>query len=455
MQRISSGFLLCVSVIFLSACGRTQIDTSSQIDGSDDFIESLALPTVPTTAKYYVSLSGSDNQSCAGGNQTKPFASIQKAVDCVQPGDTVFLRGGRYYMPTTPNNAAYVYLERSGTKDAPITFMSHPGEWAILDFSRLKGGDDQERVYFAGADWLVFRNLEIYKSPAQGIYLEQDANDNFFINLAIKESWGTGFQIYKGSRNLVMCSDAIDNGKNNIIDPGNSDGFSSGGQGGPSLYNRFYYNLSGRNADDGYDSWVSQRSVFVGNISSNNGYNGGNGIGFKLGPGPAPNNIFGIITGWTTDPPRKDWFQANGIIRRNISYGNSAGFESNSGAGNVLDNNTAWKNEENFVMYENNFNPNNTINTLRNNLSYQGGLQYLTATSEVTNSWNFAITNPRFSSLTPSSPNFLSLLPTSPVIDKGTQLPWLKTYAGAAPDLGALELGKQVTSLRASCPKRP
>jgi hypothetical protein len=106
-------------------------------------------------------------------------------------------------------------------------------------------------------------------------------------------------------------------------------------------------------------------------------------------------------------------------------------------------------------MYENNFNPNNTINTLRNNLSYQGGLQYLTATSEVTNSWNFAITNPRFSSLTPSSPNFLSLLPTSPVIDKGTQLPWLKTYAGAAPDLGALELGKQVTSLRASCPKRP
>jgi parallel beta-helix repeat protein len=446
MRRIA-GFFLCAVMMVLSSC-------SQDVSGVE-LVETLVLPKVPVTARYYVSLAGSDTQTCSGGSKIKPFASIQKAVECVKPGDTVFLRGGRYFMPTTPEFAAYIYLETSGTQAAPITFMSHPGEWAILDFSRLKGGVDTERVYFAGADWIVFRDMEIYKSPRQGIYLEGNANNNYFINLVIKESWGSGLQIYRGSRNLVMCSDAIENGKNNTVDPGNSDGFGSGGQGGPSIDNRFFFNHSQRNTDDGFDSWVSQRSVFVQNISSNNGYGGGNGIGFKLGPGPVPNNIFGITTGWTTDPPRADWYQAKGVIRRNIAYGNLAGFDSNSGAGNVLDNNTAWNNDENFVMYKNNNNPNNALNTLRNNLSYQGGLQALASIQETTNSWDLAVANPGFVSLNPASSSFLTLPSNSPAIDKGTILPPAKGYVGAAPDLGALELGKQIASFRATCPKRP
>jgi hypothetical protein len=451
MKRISLAILLCAFVIFTSACGEVP---ESSLDFSNEMnMEPLAIPTAPSTARYYVSRSGSNSQTCSGGSKAKPFASIQKAVECVKPGDTVFLRGGRYIMPTTPNFAAYVYLEKSGKESAPITFMSHPGEWAILDFSSLQGDTDTERIYFDGADWIVLRDLEIYKSPQQGIYLEDDANNNFFINLVIKESWGSGLQIYKGSRNTVMCSDAIDNGKNNTVDPGNSDGFGSVGQGGSSISNKFYYNLSDRNTDDGFDSWASQRSVFVRNVSSNNGYNGGNGIGFKLGPGPVPQSL--IATGWGTDPPRRDWFQANGIIRRNVAYGNSAGFENNSGAGNVLDNNTAWNNDENFVMYKNNNNPNNALNTLRNNLSYGGRLQYLSSTKELTNSWNLSVTNPRFASLIPSNAGFLSLTSSSPAIDKGTKLSWIMSYAGSAPDLGALELGRQIASLRASCPKRP
>jgi hypothetical protein len=452
MKRTGS-LILYVFIIVLSACNTARVESSS--DEQSEALAALAVPAVPTTARYYVALNGSDIQACSGGSQTKPFASIQKAVECVGPGDTVFLRGGRYVMPTSPDLAAYIYLDKSGTENAPITFMSHPGEWAVLDFSGLKGGIDTERIYFDGADWTVLRDLEIYKSPQQGIYLEDDANNNFFINLVIKESWGSGFQIYKGSRNLVMCSDALGSGRNNTVDPGNSDGFGSVGQGGPSRHNRFYYNLADQNTDDGFDSWVSQRSVFIGNISSNNGYNGGNGVGFKLGPGPVPNNRFGITTGWTTDPPRSEWYQSKGLIRRNIAYGNSSGFENNSGASSVLDNNTAWDNEEDFVMYKNDNNPNNALNTLQNNLSYQGGLQYLGSITEKNNSWNLSVTNPGFESLTASNAAFLSLSSASPVIDRGALLPWIKVYRGAAPDLGALELGKQIASLRASCPKRP
>ncbi|MGL4610966.1 MAG: right-handed parallel beta-helix repeat-containing protein [Trueperaceae bacterium] len=450
-------YLGLLLVLLLTACQTSPLvisndsETSTLVD-----VDSLAIPSAPTTARYYVALSGSNTQGCNGGTKAQPFASIQKAIECVKPGDTVFLRGGRYLMPTTPEFAAYIYLETSGTETAPITFMSQPGEWAILDFSKLKGGEDTERVYIAGADWLVFRNLEIFKSPQQGIYLEQNADHNMFINVVLKESWGTGFQIYQGSSNTVMCSDAVDSGKNNTVDPGNSDGFSSGGQGGPSVNNRLYYNLAHHNADDGFDTWVSQNSFLVRNVSSNNGYNGGNGNGFKLGPGPVPNNRVGYGTGWTTDPPREQWFQAKGTLRRNVAYSNlTSGFDNNSGAGNTLDNNTAWNNPENFTLYKNENNPNNAVNVLRNNLSYQGGLHYLSPTEATKNSWNLGITNPNFASVQPRDSTFLSLAVTSSVVDKGASLPWLTSYAGAAPDLGALELGRNFSWLRSGCPKRP
>jgi hypothetical protein len=402
-----------------------------------------------------VALNDSDQQSCQGGQELSPFASIQKAIECVTPGDTVFIRGGRYFMPTTPNFAGYVYIDKSGTASAPITFMSHPGEWAILDYSNFQGGNDTERVYLDGADWIVIRDLEIYNSPQQGIVITNNANHNRIVNVVLNESWGGGLLIYQGSHNQVYCSDAIDNGKNNTIDPGNSDGFGSTGHGGRSVNNRFYFNVAVHNTDDGFDSWVGQGSVYIGNVSINNGYNGGNGSGFKLGPGPVPDNIFGIGTGWSTDPPQADWFQSKAIVRRNISYGNIVGFDSNSGAGITVDNNTAWKNQRNYVFYKNQSNPNNAINTLNNNISYQGSPLTLQFTQQTTNNWNLSIPNPGFNSLLPSNPSFLSLSSTSPVMDRGTVLPWINAYKGTAPDLGALELGRTIASLRSQCPTRP
>jgi hypothetical protein len=310
-------------------------------------------------------------------------------------------------------------------------------------------------VYLDGADWIVIRDLEIYNSPQQGIVITNNANHNRIVNVVLNESWGGGLLIYQGSHNQVYCSDAIDNGKNNTIDPGNSDGFGSTGHGGRSVNNRFYFNVAVHNTDDGFDSWVGQGSVYIGNVSINNGYNGGDGSGFKLGPGPVPDNIFGIGTGWSTDPPQADWFQSKAIVRRNISYGNIVGFDSNSGAGITVDNNTAWKNQRNYVFYKNQSNPNNAINTLNNNISYQGSPLTLQFTQQTTNNWNLSIPNPGFNSLLPSNPSFLSLSSTSPVMDRGTVLPWINAYKGTAPDLGALELGRTIASLRSQCPTRP
>jgi hypothetical protein len=78
----------------------------------------LYLPTTPAKATYYVSPSGSDSND---GSQNSPFATIQKAVQVVQPGSVVHVLPGVYTQPIT--------VKTSGTADARISFVSDT-RWA-------------------------------------------------------------------------------------------------------------------------------------------------------------------------------------------------------------------------------------------------------------------------------------------------------------------------------------
>jgi len=71
---------------------------------------------------YYVSPGGADRN---GGSRAKPFATIQKAADVMQPGDTCIIRAGLYRQAVRP--------PRSGHKGRPIRFVAAPGEKVVLD----------------------------------------------------------------------------------------------------------------------------------------------------------------------------------------------------------------------------------------------------------------------------------------------------------------------------------
>ena len=68
-------------------------------------------------ATYYVSPSGSDT---AAGTEDRPFATIQVAVNRLNPGDTLYVRAGSYHELVTVN--------QSGTAAAPIAILAYPGE---------------------------------------------------------------------------------------------------------------------------------------------------------------------------------------------------------------------------------------------------------------------------------------------------------------------------------------
>ncbi len=82
----------------------------------------FVLSAAASAADYFVSPTGDDANP---GSLARPFRTIQKAADLMQPGDTCYVRGGTYRESVT--------LKRSGRPGAPIRFRAYPGEIPLLD----------------------------------------------------------------------------------------------------------------------------------------------------------------------------------------------------------------------------------------------------------------------------------------------------------------------------------
>ena len=77
--------------------------------------------TVAFAAEYYVSEAGSDD---GPGSLDKPFRTIQRAAEKMEPGDVCLVRGGIYRETVRP--------PRGGEPGKPIRFRAYPGETVTL-----------------------------------------------------------------------------------------------------------------------------------------------------------------------------------------------------------------------------------------------------------------------------------------------------------------------------------
>jgi len=100
----------------------------------------IAISSYATT--FYVATNGNDNNN--GTSLNTPFATWQKGINEAYPGDTIFVRGGVYYLygndPWVEVNPTRwpVGRGRSGTRENPICFWAYPpdyeaGNHPILD----------------------------------------------------------------------------------------------------------------------------------------------------------------------------------------------------------------------------------------------------------------------------------------------------------------------------------
>jgi hypothetical protein len=87
-------------------------------------------------APYYVSPFGSNSDP---GTLAQPWGTLAHAFSKLGPGDTLYLRGGRYNEPS-------ITLAVSGTAENPITIRNYPAEKPVIDGSypefRTPGNDE-------------------------------------------------------------------------------------------------------------------------------------------------------------------------------------------------------------------------------------------------------------------------------------------------------------------------
>ena len=139
--------------------------------------------SVPSNA-YYVSPTGNDSNP---GTLNQPWRTIQKAANTLNPGETVYIRGGVYNEMVT--------LPKSGAPNQYITFRAYPGEIPTLDGTNtLYAGF---RAY-GEKRWIIIDGFEVRNYIGKGILFEPEGarTSNLIIrNNEVHDITGFGINI--------------------------------------------------------------------------------------------------------------------------------------------------------------------------------------------------------------------------------------------------------------------
>lgn len=258
--------------------------------------------TTATSTVLYVSPNGND--LTANGSKENPFFSVQKAIDLVSAGDTIYMKGG-----------TYLYSERIniGNIGAPdggtICLFAAKGERALLDFSAMPFDSNNQGIRLTGSYW-HFYGLDIKGAGDNGMLIErnkpiggtfedianhtEEAHHNIVEFCSFFENKDTGLQL----KNLAEYNKIIncDSYYNRDPDDGDADGFAPKLTVGTGNY--FYGCRAWNNSDDGWDGLLTatengfkddMTTVIENCWAFNNGFlkdgtpGRGNGNGFKLG----------------------------------------------------------------------------------------------------------------------------------------------------------------------------
>jgi hypothetical protein len=112
-----------------------------------------------TPNTYFVSLTGSDTYT---GTIDHPFRTVNKALNIVNGGDTIYVRGGTY----GPSDA--FTISKSGTSTAPITISGYGNERPIFAGNDTGPGDWNAFIWIEGNN-IILKQFEFSHSNGRGI----------------------------------------------------------------------------------------------------------------------------------------------------------------------------------------------------------------------------------------------------------------------------------------------
>ncbi|MGL4992619.1 MAG: right-handed parallel beta-helix repeat-containing protein [Bacteroidales bacterium] len=318
--------------------------------------------------EIYVSTTGSDSND---GSEQSPLLTINKAVDIVEPGDHIWVRGGTYMLKERIKIAA----KQNATQESRIKLFGYPGERVIIDGSQIVANSVSEfkmaRCIYVNheANYWHFKNLELCNAKDNGMKLEGSyhivENCKFYGNndtglqigmykdFSIEETkslppgtpeFNPDYQFCK--YNIILNCDSYNNYDSKSFagsdDGGDADGFAAKLFPGPGT--EFHGCRAWNNSDDNWDLYMVYHPIVInecwawkGGYDQNNVARG-NGNGFKLGGGgSAGGAAFSQSVGAH-------------LVTNCVSFDNlEKGFDQNNAyEGMYLFNNIAWNNKYNY-----------------------------------------------------------------------------------------------------------
>ncbi|WP_437320978.1 right-handed parallel beta-helix repeat-containing protein [Sorangium sp. So ce385] len=402
----------------------------------------------PSEDDLYVAPDGAEDNP---GTLDAP-TTLYKAITLVQPGQTIYLRGGEYlYVPTVE-----IAHGNDGTPEQRKRLFAYPGEEPVLEFK------DQ---YYKKGDPASPRGVELHGSywHLEGIVIANAGDNGLFISghhnvverCVFRHNRDSGLQLGGRlgeletpeeewpSHNKIINCDSYSN-----FDPpdgGDADGFApklNVGEG-----NEFHGCRAWNNSDDGWDMFNRNgkplKPVLLDQCwAFDNGYKEG---GYMSTPPPVPymGNGNGFKMGGSNG------LASDHVITRSVAFGNKVrGFDENNNVGNItVKNCTGWLNGSmNFAFGEGGF------HTFINNISHARKSSDEPVGTTVSNAFEGAtdadfLSFDRALAKAPRNPDgslpateFLRLAPTSQLVDAGSTEGPALPYSGAAPDLGAFEV---------------
>ena len=383
---------------------------------------------------FYVAPNGNDDNT---GTIDSPFATITKAHEAVQAGDTIYLRGGTYKPPKDQTTR----LTKSGTESQPIRLFAYENEQPILDgsdWTRQPNAEDNKSIIRQSGDYWHVKGIEIASSPRHA-YKGESVKGSTYEDLTLHGNELVGLELAgDGTENNTILGGDFYNNFDPLANGNSGDGIKiifGSGEGnrvdGARLYN---------NSDDGIDLFGFDDAVTIENSwAYGNGVDRwnvgeafrGDGNGFKLSGSSAA-----------------DLSDLKHIVRNNAAWNNTLkGFDYNKSQGNMeITNNTSYNNG----LYGYEF----FLGThrLRNNIALDDEVLIRDRVDDANNSWTLGVTadSNDFLSLDASKAegarqangdlpetDFLKLRSDSDLIDAGVDLGL--PFEGQAPDLGAFE----------------
>jgi len=226
-----------------------------------------------TDGDFYVCATHGDDSN-SGATIEAPFATIQKAVDTVTAGSTVYVRGGLY--------VENVIVGVSGTATNRIELLAYPGETPVVDGNQVAG----QYTFRVGtySYWTVqgftFTNSVNNKDGA--VFW---GNYNYIIDCLSIRNGRAGFG-HAGTGSVFLRCKSMFN-----YDPANlgehADGFQTDTNAGNG--NTLIDCYAFRNGDDGFDNAQSNGNTYINCVSQENGRTedgtlttNGDGWGFKI-----------------------------------------------------------------------------------------------------------------------------------------------------------------------------